>query len=73
MDERIVIYKYTGPVQKVSTEKFSMGGYWGVHAVAGLDYYLQAGKFFLEVNYQHWFTDKFNADVPVRFGAAIFF
>ncbi|MFC1555734.1 hypothetical protein ACFL67_01490 [candidate division KSB1 bacterium] len=54
-------------------EKFTMGGIWGLNAVAGIDYYVQAGKLFFEINYQHWFSDNFDSNIPFRIGGEIFF
>lgn len=73
LDQRIELYKYTGNEVRTLAEKTSMGGYWGMHAAAGIDYYLQAGKFFVELTYQHWFSDKFSGTLPFRVGAMIFF
>ncbi|MFC1728842.1 hypothetical protein ACFL6I_00770 [candidate division KSB1 bacterium] len=73
MDEAIVISKYTGDDEQSHVEKFSMGGYWGVHGIAGIDYYTRIGKVYWELNYQHWFSDKFRSNMPFRFGAVIYF
>ncbi len=73
MDENMIIYSYTGDIEQVQSETDDLGGYWGMHAVIGADYYLQAGKVFFELNYQHWFSDKFDSNIPFRFGGVIFF
>lgn len=73
MDHSVVIGKLFGDEARTLSEKHSMGGYWGVHAVVGADYYVQAVKFFAELNYNTWFTEKFKPDFPLRFGMSFFF
>lgn len=73
MDQNVVIGKLYGDEARTLSEKHSMGGYWGMHAVVGADYYVQAVKFFAELNYNTWFTDKFKPNFPLRFGMSFFF
>jgi len=73
MDQNVVIGKLFGDEARTLSEKQSMGGYWGMHAVVGADYYVQAVKFFAELNYNTWFTEKFKSNFPLRFGMSFFF
>jgi len=73
MVENLVIHKYPVNEERTVQEQFSMGGHWGMHALFGVDYYLRTAKLYMEFNYIHWFTDKFNSNIPIRLGAAIFF
>lgn len=73
MKQNVLIGKLTGSEELAPTDKQSLGGFWGLHAVAGVDYYLHAVKFFAEIGYNTWFSDKYNADLPFRFGASVFF
>lgn len=73
MDQRVVIEKLFGEEEQAPSDKKSLGGYWGMHAVAGVDYYLQHVKLFAEIQYTTWFSDKFNSDIPFRVGAAVLF
>lgn len=73
MKQNVLIGKLTGNQELAPFDKQSLGGFWGLHAVAGLDYYLQAVKFYAEINYNTWFSDKYNADFPFRIGASVFF
>jgi hypothetical protein len=73
IEHSVNIYKYDGSEPRTLSESFSMGSYMGMHATAGIDYYKQAARFFVEINYQRWFTEKFKSNFPIRAGAAIFF
>jgi len=73
MKQNVLIGTLFGSEELAPSDKQSLGGFWGVHAVAGIDYYLQAVKFYAEINYNTWFSDKYNADLPFRFGASVFF
>jgi len=73
MDHEVLIDKLTGEEVRSLTDQRSMGGFWGLHAVAGIDYYFQFMRFFGEINYNSWFSDKFDANLPFRIGAAINF
>ncbi|MFC1555132.1 hypothetical protein ACFL7D_10885 [candidate division KSB1 bacterium] len=55
------------------TDNESLGSYWGMHAVCGVDYYFQALKFFGELGYDTWFSDKFKSNFPARFGISVLF
>ncbi len=73
MNHDVLIDKLTGDDKRSLTDKGSIGGYWGLHAVAGIDYYFQFMRYFAEINYNSWFSDKFDANFPFRVGAAINF
>ncbi len=73
INHQVLIDKLLGEETRSLSDKKSMGGFWGLHAVAGVDYYYQVTRFFAEINYNTWFSDKFDANFPFRIGASINF
>jgi len=73
MKEQVEVAKFTSTESRSILEKQSIGGYRGMHISAGIDYYLNIYRFFGEVGYTYWFTDKFESSIPFRFGVSLFF
>ncbi len=73
MDQTTSIWKNFDVKEELKEDKTDMGGYWGWHMTAGVDYYFQAFRFFGELSYYSWSTDKFKSGIPIRFGISLLF